>query len=206
MTPQTEERLAALRAVLARHQARLAALDGRTGWDSVLVGQLMPDGFQAELADLALAKGFHPYILLPFGFEAHGLYYGNAHYMPVKGILAKDVAAARAAKGPVVASALSFGTLFQTTGEHKGPFQFYVARKFTWMGAYVLACQSYATVFNASPVGAWAPEALPEASIKPGMDYELPLKPEYITQFQEQAWRTHQAFGAALAAQTAPKP
>jgi hypothetical protein len=204
-TPQTEERLKALRAALAKQQARLKELDGRAGWDYVLIGAQSPDGFQAELVDLALAKGFKVYILLPFGSEAHGLYYGNAHYMPVKGIMPKQVAAAQAAKAPVVSSALSFGTLFQTTGEHKGPFQFYVAGKFTWMGSYLLACQTYATLFNESPVGAWAPETLPETSTKPHPQYELPLKPEYITRFQEQAWKTHQAFAAALAEARAAK-
>jgi hypothetical protein len=198
MTPAIEERLADLRATRAQWQARLDDLADHPGWDYVLIGGLEPK-LQTELVDLALAQKTKTYVLLPFGFEAHGSYYGNAHYMPVKKILPKEVAAARASKAPVVSSAHAFGTLFQTTGELKGPFQFYYAFKFTWMGAYVLACQVHTTLFNVSPVGGWAPADLPESATKPKPAGDLPLKPEYIAQFQEQVWKSHQAFTAALA-------
>lgn len=202
MTPAIEERLAGLRATRAQWQTRLDDLGDHPGWDYVLIGTIAPPEFQAELVDLALAQKAKTYVLLPFGFEAHGNYYGNAHYMPVKKILPKEVTAARASKAPVVSSAHAFGTLFQTTGELKGPFQFYYAFKFTWMGAYVLACQVHTTLFNVSPVGGWAPASLPESATKPKPAGDLPLKPEYIAQFQEQVWKSHQAFVAACAAPT----
>lgn len=200
MTPAIEERLVGLRATRAQWQARLDDLSDHPTWDYVLIGTITPPEFQAELVALALAQKTKTYVLLSFGSEAHGNYYGNAHYMPVKGILPKQVATAQATKAPVVSSAHAFGTLFQTTGELKGPFQFYYAGKLTWMGAYVLACQVHTTLFNVSPVGGWAPASLPESATNPKPAGDLPLKPEYIAQFQEQVWKSHQGFVAACAA------